>query len=377
MKSTVLEDLKRQTPEMLSAIETIVNLDSPSQEPALVNRVSEYLADQFQKAGARVEFIEKPGVGKHLKATLGAQDAKPILLVGHMDTVWAAGETKKRPFRIEGGRACGPGVEDMKAGLIQGLFALRYLRDNRLTPKRPLVFFYNSDEEIQSRTSRPVIEELAAGSEAALILEPASHGDLVVARKASGRFFLKTTGRSSHAGSAHHLGINAICEMARHILEFESLTDYSKGTTVNVGTISGGTKANVVPAEAVIEMSCRVTSYEEQDRIVKAILGARPALKDAKVEAWGTFERPLFTCSPGVQGLFDRAKRLADEMGLPPFGQTLTGGASDGNFTAGMGVPTLDGLGGSGDGSHALHEYIEVSAIPERTALLVGLLMEI
>lgn len=372
----LLSKMRDQTGDMLSFLERVVMYDSPSSAPELTDRLAKFLFESLRDTGMSAELLSRPGVGKHVLARLGEGDEPPVLILGHMDTVWTPDETSRRPFRVIGDRAYGPGINDMKAGITQSIFALKHLAKEPGALKRPVTLFLNSDEEVQSKTSRAIIEDLARQSCCVFVLEPSLGGSLVTARKGSGRFYIKAKGKSARAGSGHHLGVNAIRELSRHVLALEDLTDYAAGTTVNVGVFNGGTKANVVPAEAQIEMSCRVASAKEQERITRSILDAKPFAPGAEIEAWGGFDRPIFECSPAVQQLFLKAQAIGQRLGLT-FGQAMSGGASDGNFTARMGVPTLDGLGAVGAGSHAVDEYIEIPGLAERTSLLIRLIQEV
>jgi glutamate carboxypeptidase len=298
------------------------------------------------------------------------------LLLGHMDTVWPLGETQRRPFRVAGEKATGPGVFDMKGGLVVGLYAVAALRDLGLHPAHRLVFLLNSDEEVGSPTSRPFIEEEARRSDAVLVLEPSRAGALVVWRKGVGRFELEIQGLASHSGAAHEQGVSAVEELAHQILRLEAMTDYDRGTTVNVGVVEGGSKVNVRPASAWAAVDLRVTTSAEGRRMTEALLGLKVINPRASLVISGGLNRPPWESSPQGQALFERARRVGQTLGLD-LRASGTGGGSDGNFTAVLGVPTLDGLGVIGDHAHALTEWVELDSLPRRAALLAELLLDL
>jgi glutamate carboxypeptidase len=293
-----------------------------------------------------------------------------------MDTVWPLGETVRRPFAIEGDRATGPGVFDMKGGLVIGLFALEALQSRRLRPAQRLVFLFNSDEEIGSPTSRSYIEAEARRSRAVLVLEPTREEAVVTWRKGVGRFKLEVHGRAAHSGAAHERGVSAVQELAHQVLCLEGMTDYDRGTTVNVGVVQGGTRANVRPASAQAEIDLRVSTIQEGQRMTDTILGLEPVNPEARVSVSGGLTRPPWEASPAGNSLFERARRVGRTLGLDlwPAG---AGGGSDGNFTAALGVPTLDGLGVAGNDAHAITEWADLASLPVRAELLAGLLLEL
>jgi len=375
--SRILEYLLAQQEAMIETLASLVALDSPSNDREGVNRVADFMGEALagEAIGARVERLPQAAFGDHLHASWG-EGPRQVLLLGHMDTVWPAGETQKRPFRIEGGRATGPGAFDMKGGLVVGLYALRALRALGLQPAHRLVLVLNSDEECGSPTSRAIIEEEGRRSIACLVLEPSREGALVTWRKGVGRFEMEVQGLASHAGAAHERGVSAVAELAQQILRLESMTDYGRGTTVNVGVVQGGSKVNVRPAAAWAEIDLRVTAAEEGQRMAKTILGLQPVHPGAALEISGGMNRPPWESSPAGERLFQQAQRAGARLGLElwPAG---TGGGSDGNFTAALGTPTLDGLGPVGEDAHALTEWVDVSSLPVRSALLAELLMDL
>lgn len=366
---------------MTQLLEELVMLESPSSERAAVNAVAETLAGAFGQLDAEVERLPQAAFGDHLRVSWGEGD-RQILLLGHMDTVWASGETKDRPFRVAKDKGMGiikgtgPGIFDMKGGLVVGLFALTALRELGLRPDHRLVFFFNSDEECGSPTSRRFIEQEGRRSEFVLVLEPSREDALVTWRKGVGCFELEIQGLASHAGAAHALGVSAVEELAHQILRLEAMTDHKRGTTVNVGVVQAGSKVNVRPASAWAEIDLRVTTVEEGRRMTEAIRGIRPVNPNASLIVSGRMNRPPWESSPQGQALFDRARRVGAMLGMDlwPAG---TGGASDGNFTAALGIPTLDGLGVVGNDAHAITEWVDLASLPRRTALLVELILDL
>ncbi len=373
--SRILEHLLDEQQAMVETLGSLVALDSPTSEREAVNRVADFMSDALAATGCGVERLAQPAFGDHLHASWG-EGSRQVLLLGHMDTVWPAGETQKRPFRIEGGRATGPGAFDMKGGLVVGLYALRALQALGLRPLHRLVLVLNSDEECGSPTSRAIIEEEGRRSIACLVLEPSREGALVTWRKGVGRFEIEIQGLASHSGAAHERGVSAVEELAHQILRLESMTDYARGTTVNVGVVQGGSKVNVRPAAAWAEVDLRVTAAEEGQRMAKTILGLQPVHPGAALVISGGMNRPPWEISASGERLFQLAQRAGARLGLElwPAG---TGGGSDGNFTAALGTPTLDGLGPVGEDAHALTEWVDVSSLAVRSALLAELLMDL
>jgi glutamate carboxypeptidase len=373
--SRLLDYLYTRHEQMIETLGRLVMIESPSDEREAVDEVAAFMAQGLGALGAQVERLPQVTFGDHLRAVWGGGPGQ-ILILGHMDTVWPLGETKDRPFEIDGDRATGPGVFDMKGGLVVGLYALEALRALDLTPGRRLVFVLNADEEWGSPTSRPLIEEEGRRSDAALVLEPSREDALVVWRKGIGRFEMEVQGLASHAGAAHARGVSAVQELAHQVLQLEAMTDYSQGTTINVGKVQGGSKVNVRPAAAWAEIDLRVTTAQEGERMVEAIRGLRPVNPDASLVIAGHINRPPWEPSPQCQALFERAQQVGQALGLDlaPAG---SGGGSDGNFTAALGVPTLDGLGPVGDEAHALTEWVDLTSLPVRAALLAELILDL
>ncbi len=373
--SRILDYLLTQQERMVQTLGQLVALESPTDERAAVNTVADFLTQAFGALGAQVERLPQTAFGDHLLVTWGQGD-RQVLLLGHLDTVWPVGEIARRPFRVAGNRAIGPGVFDMKGGLVIGLYALTALHELGLRPAHRLVFLLNSDEEVGSLTSRPHIEAQARHSEAALVLEPSREGALVIWRKGVGRFELEIQGLASHAGAAYEQGVSAVEELARQILRLEAMTDLERGSTVNVGLVQGGSRVNVRPASAWAAIDLRVSSSEEGRRMTQAILGLQPVNPKATLLVSGGINRPPWEPSPAGQALFERAQRVGAALGMELWAAG-TGGGSDGNFTAALGTPTLDGLGVVGNDAHALTEWADLNSLPWRAALLAELLLEL
>jgi len=301
-------------------------------------------------------------------------------LIGHYDTVWPRGEAARRPFFIREGKAYGPGVYDMKAGVLQAMFALRSLAElNRLPADKQVVLLLNSDEEIGSPTSRALVEREASRSLAGFVLEPPMEPDgaLKTWRKGSAHFTLHIHGVSAHAGVDHDKGVSAIEELSRLVQYLHGLTDYASGTTVNVGLVKGGIGSNVVADYAEAEVDVRVRTLEEARRIERLFAGLTPSLSGARLTVSGGIRRPPMERTEQVAALFALARKIgAEELGMS-LRESGTGGVSDGNFAAACGLPTLDGLGAKGGFAHSPEEFVELDEIPRRAALLARLIEEV
>lgn len=355
-----------------------VELETPSERPDLIDLFFDHVEASFSGLPVQISRIPgRDGCGGQMMLTYAPvnKNAKPALLMGHIDTVWAVGTIAKRPVRLEDDRLYGPGIFDMKAGSYLGTETLRRIAASGILPPRPITVFLNSDEEIGSGTSSDLIKEICAQSAFVLVPEPAfeAPGTVVTARKGWGMFKLKVFGRSAHAGGSLFEGRNAVCEVAKHILEIEALTQKEAKATFNVGVVRGGTRANVVPAEATIEIDMRVDDLETAERLTREILGRCAYGPDIRVEVEGGINRVPFERSPAVAKIYEATRELATELGLP-MAETKRGGVSDGNFAAALGLPVIDGLGCNGAGAHAVHEHILVSTIAPRAALLHGML---
>jgi glutamate carboxypeptidase len=354
---------------MLRALERLVQSESPSLDKARCDQCADEATALFRDlVAAQVRRHPRANAGDHLEITVGA-GSSPIVILCHHDTVWPAGTLGRLPFRVDGDRVTGPGCYDMKAGIVQTAFALAAAR-----PTRPIIVLSTSDEEVGSTTSRELIEDRARGAAAVLVLEPAfTGGRIKTARKGVADFRLRVRGRAAHAGVEPEKGVNAIEELAHQILRIHALADPARGTTVNVGVVRGGTRANVVPAEAEAAIDVRLATAAEASRVSAAMHALRPVLPGALVSAEGGMERPPMERTEGVARLASMAKAIAAELGWP-LEEASTGGGSDGNFTAAMGVPTLDGLGPDGGGAHADDEHLLISSWLQRTELLTRLL---
>jgi glutamate carboxypeptidase len=287
------------------------------------------------------------------------------------------GTIEKQPYRVEGDKAFGPGIYDMKASHVMAEFALRGIIELGWELPRPVDVLFTSDEEIGSPTSRGLIEEQAANSDYVLVLEPpTAEGALKTARKGVGGYTLRVEGRAAHAGSQPELGISAINELAHQIIYMQNLADNEQGTTINVGIVKGGTRSNVIAAHAEAEIDLRVWTSQEAERIEDALGNLQPATSGVELEILGEINRPPMVRTEAIIDLFRRVQQVGEKLGLD-LNEGSTGGGSDGNFTAAMGVTTLDGLGAMGDGAHAVHEHILVSHLPLRTGLLAGILVEL
>jgi len=299
------------------------------------------------------------------------------MLLGHFDTVWPLGALAGMPFRVEGGRAFGPGVLDMKAAIVMMIFALRALREAQAS-HRPVIIFLDTDEEVGSACSRPITEAIARECEAVLVLEPGqgSQGFLKTSRKGVGDFMIRAQGRASHAGVDFEKGQSAIVELSRQILEVIKFVDISRGITVNPGVIHGGTRSNVVAAEAWASVDIRVARMADAPELEQKFAGLRPFNPQCKLEVTGGLNRPPMERTAGTVRLLQIAQGLAKELGME-LGESATGGGSDGNFTSALGIPTLDGLGAVGEGAHAANESIVLEELPRRTAILAGLIESI
>jgi glutamate carboxypeptidase len=299
-------------------------------------------------------------------------------LLGHFDTVWPLGTLAKMPFRVEGGRAFGPGVLDMKGGIVMMMFAVRALRSLRGNDHRPLTVLLDTDEEVGSESGRPIVEAAARKCEAVLVLEPAQgmSGHLKTARKGVGGFSIHVRGRAAHAGVDFEKGHSAIVELARQVLEVTKFTDLKRGITVNPGVIRGGTRTNVVAAEASVEVDVRIARSADAHELEQRFAALRPFDSECVLDVVGGLNRPPMERTDGTARLFGIAREQAAHLGLT-LDESSTGGGSDGNFTSALGIPTLDGLGAVGEGAHAVHESILLEELPRRTALLANLLATI
>lgn len=364
--------LEQHAADILADIKKLVAAESPSDDKSAVDACGEVLQQLFQqRLDVRAEITPQQHYGNHLKFSLGGQTPQSTI-IGHFDTVWDTGELT---LREEAGRLYGPGILDMKAGLVQAIWAVRALQQLNLPGWQQVVFLCNSDEELGSPSSQQWIETHAQGSAQVFVVEPAvaGSGALKVARKGTGRYDLTLTGLAAHAGNNPEEGASAVQEMAQQILALHALNAPDRGTTVNVGVASGGSRANVVADRARLEVDTRVTSEEEAARLHAAIMQLQSHDPRVTLHISGEQSRPPMRQSAASRALFTRAVHIGHQLGLTLEGASV-GGGSDGNFTAALGLPTLDGLGATGAGIHARHEHIIVAEVVQRTALLAGLL---
>ena len=385
----LLREARKREREMVRLLGQFVRCESPSGDKAAVDRFGAMVAREWRRRGAVVKILRQRLRGNHLRVEMAAEarrdfgrrdasvdrDYEQILVLGHLDTVYPVGTLAKMPFRVRGGRAWGPGAFDMKGGLVLALAAADALRAVGAGPRKRVVFLWTSDEEIGSDTSRRVIEIEARRSDVVLVLEPAlgREGRLKTERKGVGGGEIIVTGRAAHAGIEPEKGVNAVHEMALQIARLMKMNDRARGITVQATVVEGGTAANVVPERARAAVDIRFARVADAGRIERELRGLRPILRGARVEVRVGGMRPPLERSAGVRELFGVARGLMKEMGLS-LGEAATGGGSDGNFTAALGVPTLDGLGAVGDGAHSLREHVVVREMGVRAALLAGLL---
>jgi glutamate carboxypeptidase len=375
LTASLRAELEPRRQEMVDLLGELVAIESPSDHPPSLASFAARLQSLFGELGD----VERLDPETHLRLTVAGQDgAEPhAVTLCHYDTVWPLGTLERIPFSVDAdGVARGPGCFDMKGGIVVLYFALQALRARGLRPARRLDVLFTSDEEVGSPTSRPLIEKTAKGAAVAYVLEsPLPGGTLKTARKGTGDFLVRITGRAAHAGVEPQKGISATGELAHQVLALHALNDYAVGTTVNVGVVHGGTRPNVVAAEAEAHVDIRVETLAEAERIEAAIRGLQPHLPGAVLDIDGGLNRPPMERSAAMGALFEQARRNAAAMGVD-LREGSTGGGSDGNFTAAIGVPTLDGLGPEGEGAHAAHEHVLTESFPRRVALLAGLLVD-
>jgi glutamate carboxypeptidase len=372
-----LRRLKPRLPQMLATLRQFVKAESPSLEKAAADRCCGLIAEGWRKYGVRVERLAQKHRGDHLRISYGPGKARPagqLLVLGHYDTVYSSGMLRKMPFRISRGKAYGPGIFDMKAGIVQALFALQALQETNAELRKRLVFLWTSDEEIGSESSRKLLEAEARRSDAVFVLEPSfgSRGLLKTARKGVGTAELTVHGRASHAGLAPQDGVNAIHELAQQLARIEKWNDLRHGVTINAGVIEGGSRSNVIPERARAALDLRALRVSDMRSLERRLHALRAFHRGARLEITGGFDRPPLERKMSA-ALFARAKSLAAQINLP-LGECSVGGGSDGNLTAALGVPTLDGLGAVGDGAHSANEHILVNSMSARAALLASLL---
>jgi glutamate carboxypeptidase len=380
MSDPILSYIQQRQREVVALIRQFVECESPSDSPADVNRFVELVSDTAAPF-AKIKTVKGGVFGKHLVCEMslpGRRKSGQVLALGHSDTVWPLGTLKSMPFREADGRLWGPGVLDMKAGIAFYLFACRALRELDIPAPSKALLQINSDEEVGSESSRALTEKNAAKSKAVLVLEPGTGltGKLKTARKGVGDYTITVRGRAAHAGVDFGAGASAILELARQIDRVAAFTQLERGITVNAGVISGGTRSNVVAAEARAEVDIRVSKLKDAPGLDKKFRSLKPIDRRCTIEVTGGLNRPPMERSAGIVQLYKTAQKLAREIGVE-LEESMTGGGSDGNFTAAIGVPTLDGLGAVGEGAHASNESLLVDRIADRTALIAKLLATI
>jgi glutamate carboxypeptidase len=367
---------------LLETIDALVRLESPTTDKAAVDRCGAALASRLQAIGGRVTRLPRADRGDHLRAEFGPAEAghyengTQVLLLGHFDTVWPVGQLDRMPLSRKDGRLHGPGVFDMKAGIALGMLATRAVLETGTPLRRRIVMLWTTDEEIGSGTSRAAIEDEARRSDAVLVLEPSLPGGaLKTSRKGCGGYQVVVRGVSAHAGIEPQKGASAVQELAHQILRINALQDLASGISVNVVQVSGGLRSNVIPDEARATVDVRVPSAAAAAAIDAAFRGLRPVDPRTSVESSGGMDRPPLERTAGVARLYEWARDISRALGHQ-LDEGGTGGGSDGNFTAALGIPTLDGLGAIGDGAHALHEHVDIESLPDRAALIAGLIAE-
>jgi glutamate carboxypeptidase len=374
--AALLSHIESRRPALIEQLRQLVLQESPSEDPASINAANSLVEKWARALGGRVKYHRQKGYGDVLELRFGPKRSgkKPILLLGHLDTVWPIGTLAGMPWTQTPDKISGPGTLDMKAGVIMALTAIEAL--NTLKIPRPIILLLNSDEEIGSPVSRPITERLALESSAVLVLEPAQGLALKTARKGVGHYVVEVTGVGAHSGVDFEAGHSAILELARLIQTIAGFTDLSRGLTVNCGVIAGGTRSNVIASQAHTEVDVRIAKASDAKLVEKLFRSLKPTDPRCQIKITGGINRPPMERKPGTIALFKQAKKLAADLGFP-LEEASTGGGSDGNFTAALGIPTLDGLGAIGTGAHAAHEHILTEHLIPRTALLTALLATI
>ena len=369
----LVETVTSQSSWIMETLRNLVAIESPSDCKAAVDQAANYVRTTAEELGSRPKHNKQKAFGDILEMRFGPtrSSRKPILLLGHLDTVWPLGTLQTMPWQERDGRLFGPGVFDMKAGVVMALAAIRALAQLGLS--RPVTLLLNSDEEVGSPVSRRITERVALQSSAVLVLEPAQGLACKTARKGVGDYHLHVSGIAAHSGVDFERGHSAILELARLLQTVEGFTDLRIGRTVNPGVISGGTRSNVIAEHAYADVDVRIAKASDAARVEKLFRGLRSKDPKCRIEITGGLNRPPMERRPGTVALYRQARKLAAEIGFD-LAEAATGGGSDGNFTAALGVPTLDGLGAVGEGAHAAHESVVVEHLAPRTALLAALL---
>jgi glutamate carboxypeptidase len=361
---------------LLETIESLVRLESPTDDKAAVDRCGSAIAARLAAIGGRVSTLTRTDRGDHLLAEFGCGSSQ-ILLLGHFDTVWPVRQIERMPVETRDGRLHGPGVFDMKTGIALGMLATRAILETGAAQSKRIVMLWTTDEEVGSQTSRAAIEDEARRSDAVLVLEPSLPGGMLkTSRKGVGTYEVVVRGVAAHAGVDPEKGASAVQELAHQILRINALQNLPRGTSINVTQVRGGTRTNVIPEEARAVVDVRATTSAGMDEVSSAFASLQPVDRRTSLDVSGGFDRPPLERTGAVERLYLQARAIAREIGHE-LTEGSTGGGSDGNFTGALGVPTLDGLGAIGDGAHALHEHVEVDALPDRAALIAGLLTSI
>jgi glutamate carboxypeptidase len=379
----LLAGARRKLPALLELAQRLVRVESPSDDKAAVDACVAMAAEYAKSLGGRVKLHRQKLIGDVLEVRFGpktksgskarAGGLKPVLMLGHLDTVWPLGTLKTMPCRVSEGRLWGPGTLDMKAGVAMAFTAVEMLAEAGML-QREIVLLLNTDEELGSTISRPITERLAAASEAVFVLEPAQGLAYKTARKGTGNWRIEIKGVAAHAGVDFEKGASAILELARVVATVSGFTDLKRGLTVSVGLAGGGSKTNVIPAEAWAEVDGRIVRASDGRRIERKFAGLKPVDERCSLAVTGGINRPPMERTRGTVKLYRQARGLAAELGFQ-LDEAATGGGSDGNFTSALGIPTLDGMGAVGEGAHARHESIVLEHLAPRTALLAGMML--
>ncbi len=368
--SRILSYFQERQGALIDGLRQMVEIESPTLDPQRVNAMGDHVQERLRALGASVEVDKQTERGDHVIGRFGDPSlGDPVLMIGHTDTVWKAGTLEERPFRVEGNRAFGPGAADMKSGLIIMLAVLEAINDLQLPISRPLTLIFNSDEEMQSLYSRALIEDEARKSFCSLAFEGTRDlSTFTTSRKASGRFAVRAKGKAAHAASGLLEGVNAIEELARQVIKVQAMTDFGSGTTINVGTIAGGDRPNIIPDWAEMVLSVRASTFGEMERIERVLRGLEPHLPGAEISVSGGFHRPPLEETEASMRLLDRLREAASEYGIAATGG-LGGGAGDANLTSAVGCPSIDSLGAVGFGAHSVDEHILIDELPVRAAV--------
>ena len=374
LQNVLGEDVTVATQRVIARMQRYVEMETPSRDVARIKVLAEVIAGDLKSLGANVEIVDAPDYGAHIVARIGGSGPDHIVILSHMDTVHPVGTLTTQPFRVLADRVEGPGTYDMKAGITIAIESLLLMQRRASKQKRPITFIITCDEEIGSHSGLPLIRQHATGAHAVLVTEPCvAGGGVKSSRKGVLTYQMNVHGRAAHAGTHPQNGASAITELAKQIDHMVGLADHSQGTTINIGTIKGGTASNVVAAHAFAEIDVRVTNAAETARIDGALLGLTAQTQGTTVDVKSTERRPPLERNAQVLELYGRVKAIAADIGMD-LGEGASGGGSDGSFTASIGIPTLDGLGPDGGGAHAIDEHVLLADIPVRLALFTRIL---